>query len=146
LSNFKPWLKLTAMSEIAKFVHNGAARITPRVLAGVHKKLPLLKVEFAQINAPKFPHLVDQLEFLANVVEDFAERAADDLPYVTIANAAFALIYAHRQLDLIPNTIPEFGHADDSGVVRAVLIEHERVLANYAADRGIDWSKITLNP
>jgi uncharacterized membrane protein YkvA (DUF1232 family) len=134
------------MSEIAKFVHNGAARITPRVLSGVHKKLPLLKVEFAQINAPKFPHLVDQLEFLANVVEDFAEQAALDLPYVTVANAAFALIYAHRQMDLIPNTVPEFGHADDSGVVRAVLIEHERVLAQYAAERGVNWSKITVQP
>jgi uncharacterized membrane protein YkvA (DUF1232 family) len=134
------------MSEIAKFVHSGASRITPRILAGVHKKLPLLKVEFAQINAPKFPHLVDQLEFLADVVEDFAEHAVDDLPYVTLANAAFALIYAHRQMDLIPNSIPEFGHADDSGVVRAVLIEHERVLANYAAERGIDWRKITVQP
>jgi uncharacterized membrane protein YkvA (DUF1232 family) len=134
------------MSEIAKFVHSGAARVTPKILRGVHKKLPLLKVEFAQINAPRFPHLVDQLEFLADVVEDFAEGAADDLPYVAVANASFALIYAHRQLDLIPDSVPEFGHADDSGVVRAVLIEHERVLANYAAKRGINWAKITVNP
>ena|SRR5437870_4842296 len=134
------------MSEIAKFVQRGTSRITPRVLTGIHKKLPLLKLEFAQINAPKFPHLVDQLEFLADLVEDFAENAIDDVPYVTVSAATFALIYAHRQFDLIPDSVPDYGHADDSGVVRAVLIEHERVLAIYAAKRGINWSKITVNP
>lgn len=134
------------MAEIARFVHSGAARVTPRVLKGVHNKLPFLKVEFAGINAPEFPHLVDQLEFLANVVEDFADGADDDLPYTTVAAAAFALVYAHRQMDLIPDSIPEFGHADDSGVVRAVLIEHERVLCDYANRHGLDWSKVTVSP
>ena len=134
------------MSEIAQFVRHGASQITPRVLKGVHKKLPFLKVEFATIHAPEYPHLVDQLEFLADVVEDFAEGAADDLPYVVIASAVFALVYAHRQTDLIPDSIPEFGHADDSGVVRAVLIEHERVLSNYAAKNHYNWTKISVNP
>jgi uncharacterized membrane protein YkvA (DUF1232 family) len=69
---------------------------------------------------------------------------AADLPFVTVAAAAFALVYAHRQMDLIPNSIPEFGHADDSAVVRTVLIEHERALAAHAAKIGISWAKITV--
>src|SRR5688500_12919663 len=116
------------MSDIAEFVRHGASKITPAMLRGVHKKLPILKVEFAQINAPKYPHLCDQLEFLTNVTEDFVEGKADEVPFVTLANAVFALIYAHRQVDLIPDSIPEWGHADDSSVVRAVLIEHEKIL------------------
>ncbi len=132
------------MAEIAKFVRHGAGTITPKVLAGVHKKLPFLKLEFAQINAPKFPHLVDQLEFLANVVEDFAENADTDIPYGALAGAVFALVYAHRQFDLIPDPIVEYGHADDSSVVRAVLMEHERVFAQYAAKHGMHWSKISV--
>ncbi len=132
------------MSEIVQFLHRGASRITPRILHGIHKKLPLLKVEFATINHPKYPHLVEQQEFLADVVEDYAEGEAEDLPLVTVASAAFALVYAHRQHDLIPDSVPEFGHADDSGVVRAVLIEHERVLGAYAAERGMNWAKITI--
>ncbi|MBI4657536.1 MAG: hypothetical protein HY735_01595 [Verrucomicrobia bacterium] len=134
------------MSEIVKFVHRGMSRITPKVLKGIHKKLPFLKVEFATINAPKFPHLVDQLEFLADVVEDFAEGAAEEVPYVAAASAVFALAYAHRQYDLIPDSDPQFGHADDSAVVRAVLIEHERVLEDYAAKHAINWTKITVKP
>ena len=132
------------MAEIVKFVHHGAAQITPQILKGVHKKLPFLKMEFAQINAPKYPHLVEQLEFLADVVEDFAEGEADELPYVAVAAAAFALVYAHRQVDLIPDTIPGFGHADESSVVRAVLMENEKALAAFATKHRLNWSRITV--
>jgi uncharacterized membrane protein YkvA (DUF1232 family) len=134
------------MSEIVKFVHHGAERITPRILAGVHKKLPFLKIEFAQINAPKFPHLVDQLEFLADVVEDFAEGADLEIPYVAVAQATFALIYAHRQMDLIPDSVPGLGHADDSSVVRSVLMEHEKAFAAYATRHSLNWSRVTVKP
>jgi uncharacterized membrane protein YkvA (DUF1232 family) len=134
------------MSEIRKFVRHGTSQISPKVLRGVHKKLPFLKVEFAQINAPKYPHLVDQLEFLADVVEDFAEDADEDLPYVAIAGATFALVYAHRQLDLIPDRDPKYGRADDSAVVRAVLMEHEKAFAEFARRHRLNWSKITVKP
>ncbi|PYK01882.1 MAG: hypothetical protein DME23_03085 [Verrucomicrobia bacterium] len=134
------------MSEIVEFVHHGAAQITPKILRGVHKKLPFLKMEFTQINAPKYPHLVEQLEFLADVVEDFAEGAEDDLPFVSVASAVFALIYAHRQKDLIPDFVPDFGHADESAVVRAVLIEHEKVLAGYASRHHRNWTRISVKP
>jgi len=133
------------MPEITKFVRHGGTQITPKILNGVHKKLPMLKMEFAQINAPKYPHLVEQLEFLANVVEDFAEDADPDLPYVAVAEATFALVYAHRQMDLIPDRNEEFGRADDSAVVRAVLMEHERVLADFAQRHRLNWAKITVH-
>jgi uncharacterized membrane protein YkvA (DUF1232 family) len=134
------------MAEIAKFVHRGASMITPKILNGVHKKLPFLKLKFAEIDDPTYPHLTDQLEFLANVVEDFAEGVEEDLPLGTVAAATFALIYANRQYDLIPDSIPEFGHADDSGVVRAVLIEHEKVLAEYADRHKMKWEAVTVQP
>ena len=53
------------MSEFADYVNHGSSHITPRVVEQVLRHLPLWKVEFTQINAPKYPHLVDQLEFLA---------------------------------------------------------------------------------
>lgn len=134
------------MAELAEFVHGGAAKISPRILRGMYKKLPLLKVEFTQIDAPKFPHLVAQLQFLANVLEDFVDGKADELPYVTIAAACYALIYVKRETDLIPDSLPDFGMADDSGVVRVVLIENEKVLANYAERIGLNWPSIGVDP
>lgn len=115
-------------------------------MAGIHKKLTFLKMEFAQINAPRFPHLVEQLEFLADVVEDFVESADKELPLVAVAGAAFALVYAHRQVDLIPDTIKEFGLADESAVVRAVLMEHEKAFGAYAKRHRLNWARVTVKP
>jgi len=134
------------MSEFVAYVNHGASLVNPRVLETVVRQLPLWKVEFTQINAPKFPHLVDQLEFLADAVEDFAEGAYKELPYFAVAEAIFALTYAHKKVDLLPDIMPNLGRADDSSVVRAVLIQNEKAFAKYAEVMGIDWNRITSNP
>jgi uncharacterized membrane protein YkvA (DUF1232 family) len=134
------------MSEFVAYVNHGAALITPRVLETVVRQLPIWKVEFTQINAPKFPHLVDQLEFLADAVEDFAEGAYKELPFCALAQAVFALTYAHKKIDVIPDLMPNLGRADDSSVVRAVLIQNEKSFARYAEAMGNNWNKITSNP
>jgi uncharacterized membrane protein YkvA (DUF1232 family) len=134
------------MSEIAKFVNNGSASITPSVAEKVLRHLPQWKLEFTQIRAPQFPHLVDQLEFLADVVEDAVEGAYKELPYSAVAQAVFALLYAHKKIGIIPESILELGRADDSSVVRTVLIQNEKAFAVYAGTQGIDWRKITSQP
>jgi uncharacterized membrane protein YkvA (DUF1232 family) len=131
------------MPEIVKFVKNGAATITPAVAAKVLRLVPQWKLEFTQIKAPKYPHLVDQLEFLADAVEDCVEGAYRDLPYSTIGQAVFALVYAHKKVGIIPDYIVDLGYADDSSIVRAVLIQNEKAFALYAAQRGLDWNHIT---
>ena len=134
------------MSEIVNFVTRGGSLITPAIVDNVLRNLPLWKIEFAQISAPKYPHLVDQLEFLANAVEDFAEGAYKDLPYRAAAEAIFALTYAHKKVDIIPDFLHDVGRADDSSIVRAVLIQNEKAFGKYAASQGLDWARITSNP
>jgi len=134
------------MPEIAKFVNNGAASITPAVAKKVLRQLPQWKLEFTQIHAPLFPHLVDQLEFLANAVEDVVEGAYEELPYMAVSQAVFALIYAHKKGGVIPDSVLSLGYADDSSVVRAVLIQNERAFATYAGIQGVDWQRITSQP
>jgi uncharacterized membrane protein YkvA (DUF1232 family) len=134
------------MAEIANFVNHGAAAITPAITEKVFKQLPQWKLEFTQIYAPLFPHLVDQLEFLADAVEDTHEGAYKDLPYYAIAQAVFALIYAHKKVGIIPDSILNLGRADDSSIVRAVLIQNEKAFAIYAAAQNREWSAITSAP
>jgi len=134
------------MAEFVEYVNHGASLVTPKVVENVVKQLPRWKIEFTQINAPKFPHLVDQLEFLADAVEDFAEGAYRDLPFYAVAQAVFALTYAHKKIDVIPDLIPNLGRADDSSVVRAVLIQNEKSLAKYAESTGQNWNRITSKP
>ena len=134
------------MPEVAAFVDHGAALVTPSMVDRVLKELPMWKVEFTQIKSPKFPHLIDQLEFLANAVEDAAEGAYRDLPYYAIAQAVFVLMYAHRKLTMISGIIPAPGSADDSSVVRAALLQHEKAFAKYAEHAGAPWTKVSLRP
>ncbi len=134
------------MAEIVEFVKRGASTITPVIMEKVLRHLPQWKLEFTQIYEPLFPHLVDQLEFLADAVEDSAEGAYKDLPYVAFAQSLFALIYAHKKVGIIPDSYLSLGRADDSSVVRAVLIQNEKDFAIFAASQGYDWSKITSQP
>src|SRR5580692_2064702 len=90
------------MSEIVNFVNRGAAAITPAIMEKVLRQLPQWKLEFTQISAPLFPHLVDQLEFLADAVEDTGEGVYKDLPYFAVAEAVFALLYAHKNSASFP--------------------------------------------
>jgi uncharacterized membrane protein YkvA (DUF1232 family) len=130
------------MSEISEFVIHRSSSVTPRVVENVLRNIPLLKAEFTQIDAPEYPHLVDQLEFLADVVEDFFEGQLKDLPYSAAAAATFALIYAHEMVDLIPDTAKN-GFADDSAVVRTVLTLHQKSLSAAAEQLGVDWHSIS---
>ena len=134
------------MPEIVEFVNRGAATITPAVAEKVLRALPQWKLEFTQIYEPLFPHLGAQLDFLANAVEDSAEGAYKDLPYSAIAQATFALIYSHKKMGIIPDAVLNLGRADDSSVVRAVLIQNEKAFAIYAASQDMDWTKVTSQP
>lgn len=134
------------MSEIASFVAHGASTITPAVLHTIVRHLPQWRLEFSQINEPHYPHLVDQLELLASAVEDSLDGSYKDLPYYAVAQAAFALLYAHKRIGIIPDGMLNLGRADDSAVVRAVLIKHEQAFAIYAGKQNIDWTVITSKP
>lgn len=133
------------MSDFVDLIIRGASRITPSLMEKVLRKLPKWKTEFAQIHAPAYPHLVDQLEFLANVVEDVCENAYSDLPYFAFAESVFALTYAQKELDIIPDSV-EMGRADDSSVVRAVLIRNEAAFQKYARANHLNWEQITSKP
>ena len=134
------------MPEIVEFVNRGAAAVTPTVVDKVLRALPQWKLEFTQIYEPLFPHLGQQLDFLANAVEDFAVGAYKELPLYAIAQATFALLYAHKKVGIIPDAVLNLGRADDSSVVRAVLIPNEKAFAVYAAAQDLDWTRITSQP
>src|SRR5262245_30822282 len=134
------------MLETVNFVNSGAASITPAIAEKVLHQVPQWKLEFTQINEPKFPHLVNQLEFLADAVEDALEGAYKDLPYSAIAQSVFALIYIHKKAGIIPDVTLSLGRADDFKVVRAVLIQNENAFSSYAETRGLSWTRITIEP
>ena len=128
------------MSEIVNFVNRGAASITPAIMEKVLRQLPQWKLEFTQIYAPLFPHLVDQLEFLADAVEDTGEGVYKDLPYFALAEAVFALIYAHKKVGIIPDSVLNLGRAQIFGAPEwvvlfgALLLELDEVVGRVGSE------------
>jgi hypothetical protein len=49
-------------------------------------------------------------------------------------------------MGIIPDSILELGRADDSSVVRSVLIQNEKAFSVYATTQGVNWQKITSRP
>jgi uncharacterized membrane protein YkvA (DUF1232 family) len=130
---------LIAMNpEMVEFVIHGASKITPRELEKVVRAIPDLRLEWSQVDPITYPHLAEQLEFLARLVEDFAAGLEKDLPFETAAEAAYALVYFHREIDIIPDFIPDVGYLDDAEVVTTVLQRHEPIFERYARQKQID--------
>jgi uncharacterized membrane protein YkvA (DUF1232 family) len=60
--------------------------------------------------------------------------------------AAFALRYAAKETDIIPDFVPEIGYADDSLIVRTVLSRHQDVFHDYCRFRKIRWENSIFAP
>jgi uncharacterized membrane protein YkvA (DUF1232 family) len=145
MSRQRPSAKKNAAS-IQEYVEESASSLTQEDLEKLRAKLPLLKVRFAGIEAPEFPHLRQQLDFLADFFEDtcdgFFPAASEELR----KQSAFALIYAIKEADIIPDSIPEIGYADDSLIARIVLTQNQDVFRDYCRFRKIRWSKSFIIP
>lgn len=124
--------------DMVQFVVDGASKMTPREVEKVVRALPTLRLEWTQISDKTYPHLTERMEFLGRLVEDFSAGLEKDLPFEAAAEAAFALAYFYREIDIIPDFIPEIGYSDDAQVVNTVLERHARDFARYAQQKHVE--------
>ena len=110
--------------ELREFVTEGARRITPARLAKLVRSLPEIRLATTQIEG--FPRLPDQVEFLAEVIEDFHSGLNRDIPYTAIAEAAFALLYLRKHVDIIPDSVPGLGRVDDAAIITTVFENYKQ--------------------
>jgi len=134
------------MAEIVDFVNRGALAITPAI---VEKCFGIFRN--GNWNLPRFTNRYFRTSWTNSsssltAIEDTAEGAYKDLPYAAFSQSVFALLYAHKKVGIIPDTVLNLGRADDSSVVRAVLIQNEKAFAIYAASQDLEWSRITSEP
>jgi len=105
--------------DLHQFILDGARRITPRYVSKLVRHLPEIRLVATQV--AEFPQLTDQVEFLAELIEDFHSGLNQNVPYTAIAEAAFALSYLRKGVDIIPDRIPDIGYADDAAIITAVF-------------------------
>ena len=134
------------VESISDYVEWRAAQFTLERLAELRTDLPLLKVQFAVISVPQFPHLRQQLKLLADFFEDTADGVFPAGSEASRKETAFAIHYMAKEADIIQDSVREIGYADDSIIARTVLSRHQDIFRDYCHFRKIRSSKISLAP
>lgn len=119
--------------ELQGFITDGARRITPAHLDKLVRLLPNIRLAVTQVT--QFPDLPDQVEFLAEIIEDFHAGLNRSVPFTAIAESAFALFYLRKVTDIIPDSIPKAGFVDDAAIVAAVFENYKRPFLKYMLAR-----------
>jgi uncharacterized membrane protein YkvA (DUF1232 family) len=134
------------VESVSDYVEMRASLLTPENLDEMRAELPILNLQFAALSVRHFPHLQQQLKLLTDFLEDTAAGVFLAGSEASRKETAFALRYMAKEADIIPDSVPEIGYADDSLIVRTVLSRHQDVFRDYCRFRKIRWSKIYFCP
>jgi len=134
------------VGSISEYIEQCALLLTSEHLDEVREELPILNLQFAAISVRQFPHLQQQLKLLIDFLEDTAAGVFPAGSEASRKETAFALRYMVKEADIIPDSVPEIGYADDSLIVRTVLSRHEDVFRVYCRFRQTRWAQISLAP
>ncbi len=135
-----------ASTDLDEFIESGARRLTPRQLAELASRLDDLRESLTGFTVPGYPRIEPQLRFLASVAEECAMQRENDLPVTAYLEAAFALLYLDKEVDLIPDFVGDIGLTDDAAIAVLVLARHVEAFARFARDRHIPWDPISPTP
>jgi len=128
-----------ALSRInERFLENGAKTVTANDVERVMREADRLRKMFS--DAEPLQRLASDLEVFLSLINDHWNRQYSDVPYSTIAEMVFTLIYVLSPVDLIPDAIPGVGHLDDAAIVSLCLVTTEKELASYQAWKTIQAS------
>jgi uncharacterized membrane protein YkvA (DUF1232 family) len=119
--------------ELQGFITDGARRITPAHLDKLVRLLPNIRLAVTQVT--EFPDLPDQVEFLAEIIEDFHSGLNRSIPFAAIAESAFALFYLRKVTDIIPDSIPRTGFVDDAAIISAVFENYKQPFLKHMLAR-----------
>lgn len=119
--------------DLNQLILDGARRVTPLYVSRLVRQLPEIRLVATQI--VDFPHLIDQVDFLAELIEDFHSGLNQDIPYTAIAEAAFALSYLRKGIDFIPDRIPDTGYADDAAIISTVFETYKEAFLRHLVGR-----------
>jgi uncharacterized membrane protein YkvA (DUF1232 family) len=122
---------------VEAFVEEGSRKLGIEDPAGLFCRIPDVR---RKIDALLRQHarLGSQLEFLANFIESEYGRLSETVRTET----AFALFYAVKEMDLLPDHTPGVGYLDDAAVTETILARHSAVYERYCVKQQIDWAPL----
>ena len=129
-------------TDFINYIESGASRLTPRQVQQLVSDLPELRDAFAKMRGSAYPEVERQLWLLAAIVEAVWMDTYRDMPYRAALEAAFAISYFHRAVDLIPDALEIIGLTDDAAVVQTVLARNARAYEKFAEVTQVDWAEV----
>lgn len=110
-------------------VKDGARKITGQDVEKVVAKSEAIQKKF-HTGGP-LQRFIEDGRLLTAMVKDYWARKYRQVPYGTVAAAAFTLIYVLNPLDIMPDVLPVIGQIDDAAVVAGCLMLIEHDLRDY---------------
>ena len=89
----------------------------------------------------KLNKLVNQVKLLYELIRSYIDGSYREIPWISIATAAAALLYFLSPIDVLPDMIPGIGYIDDLLVVRFALTAISTDLRTFCESKGYDASK-----
>jgi uncharacterized membrane protein YkvA (DUF1232 family) len=113
---------------IDEYIENQARSMKANELRELRRFLPALAEKKSAALAQKREKLVRGIDMLADLVPSAAvERATDPLPQ-HLAELGVAARYVLKGIDIIPDTLPELGLADDEWIVSRVMQRNPQLI------------------
>ena len=122
--------------DFARFVERGAWLLTPEETAGLERDQTSKLREKIACLRNDHPRLARQLEFLESLPGSDHVHLPDQVRNETV----FALLYAVKEMDLIPDHLPGVGYQDDTAIVNAVLTRHQECFQRVCATNALEWA------
>jgi Protein of unknown function (DUF1232) len=132
-------VKESITAELNSFIQSQVTGLSVVDLERLTTDLPVLRKRFTKLGLQTYPYLPDQLEFLCHFIEDRVVRCGSNLTEQPVAEAAFALLYFQRAIDLIPDPIPDMGLLDDAIIVGMVLRRQEQAFKQSPYANLLRW-------
>lgn len=123
--------------DLRRFVERGAHLLKSEDTAFLTANQKRLREKLDDIRA-EHPRLERQLEFLAKIHKSKPSTVPDSIR----REAAFALLYAIRDMDMMPDDVPGLGFVDDAAVTEVVLSRHAEIFRTYCEDHNMDWTAL----
>jgi uncharacterized membrane protein YkvA (DUF1232 family) len=118
-----------------RFVEQGGRLLGREESASLAEEFPALREKIVLLRN-ELPHFARQLEFLADFFESDTAKEFEQARNET----AFALLYAVKDNDMMPDTMPGVGFLDDAAVAKVVLSRHAQAFERHCALNGLHWA------
>ena len=123
--------------DLGRFVEQGGRLVGREEAGGLAGNFAELREKIASLSK-EHPRLSRQLGFLADL---FAFNPAL-LTEAERNETAFVLLYAVKEMDMMPDHVPEVGYLDDAAVTEVVLSRHAETFERLCLARNLDWAAL----